>query len=947
MIFLDINFRSVRVAVLMSVLVGGGSCYTGIPDAYDHRTVLEAASDCEDIIEVLRELDRPEGLTYLSNHPLVAYSGISPDEQSIWFIHRDGGGVIFADAMDEKMLGAGQGAVIIATSDGSNQTGLPDSIYGPAEDSPYGMLQSWGYLEEFDHIPQTAEFVYFHGHSPTTEIIWHPKGAPQATRKVKTAVLQTRRTEKQLSAFIAENPEYADMWKLQEIWHIAPIDKTFDNFFGITSLFIRDRWQGHFMNAPVVYFSACSQLSSELDPEASLATAMLEKGAAAVIGWDDLTSFDAIGNTDEKLMEYLLVDGMTVNQALSQTPHGGYGECRFIDYCWNSSNLVSLPASSGARIAPGGGTGCPSGNGMYCGDPNEGQDPGALYECVDGVYCDEQVCAENCVVASPGQNDYCGGCENAPAPWLPYPAGTSMGITQGPGCGGHNGSLQYAYDFNVGGTYETDNDLVAVAASNGTVSDIYDGNGYNGGWGNCVILLVDNSCVYERYCHLDVGPGSIFVEEGQQVCHGTPLGRIGTTGNSSGPHLHWQRELVAGISIPVEEFIETSIPSGCNSCTTYTNTSGCYVSENTQPAGECGGGDVDPCTGLLSGDYCGSNSQLNGYDGAPSDLVTCQSNMIVNVAPCSDGCVESPPGEDDFCANGAACPSGNGMYCGDSNLAQDPDTLYQCIDGLYSVSTVCADGCVVAPPGQNDYCANSDCDCNTGMCCDGCHYRSSNYVCQVNAEHTYGCLGNGCGSDVSIQYRDQLCSGFASICDGNFGSWGPQQVADACTSEESCSPGEPLCSADQMCVSCTDSFTVTQYECQAFSAADGGGPGGGEIMRVCASTDPQTGSMTVKARKYDGTTFGNRPYQVRVSGPGEQPCGPDSWFFVVSDSDPMGIGTNELTFTFQSIWLPDQWEKHYCITASTQPGDIGYDANNQLQQSWWHSDKATLIRQCN
>lgn len=103
--------------------------------------------------------------------------------------------------------------------------------------------------------------------------------------------------------------------------------------------------------------------------------------------------------------------------------------------------------------------------------------------------------------------------------------------------------------------------------------------------------------------------------------------------------------------------------------------------------------------------------------------------------------------------------------------------------------------------------------------------------------------------------------------------------------------------------------------------------------------------MTVKARKYDGSNFGNRPYQVRVSGPNDPPCGPNTWFFEVSDQAPSGIGTSELTFNFQSLW-GGEFEKAYCVTASTVPGDLDYQ-NIDEQQSWWYSDKAHLTRQCN
>ena len=46
--------------------------------------------------------------------------------------------------------------------------------------------------------------------------------------------------------------------------------------------------------------------------------------------------------------------------------------------------------------------------------------------------------------------------------------------------------------------------------------------------------------VITRYCHLGQRP---FVLPGQQVLAGTPIGRVGSSGNSSGPHLHYEVHL--------------------------------------------------------------------------------------------------------------------------------------------------------------------------------------------------------------------------------------------------------------------------------------------------------------------------------------------------------------------------------------------------------------------
>lgn len=51
--------------------------------------------------------------------------------------------------------------------------------------------------------------------------------------------------------------------------------------------------------------------------------------------------------------------------------------------------------------------GCPNGDGLYCGDPGELQDPDTLYDCGGGTYTPSEVCTYGCVVAAPGVDDYC------------------------------------------------------------------------------------------------------------------------------------------------------------------------------------------------------------------------------------------------------------------------------------------------------------------------------------------------------------------------------------------------------------------------------------------------------------------------------------------------------------------------------------------------------------
>lgn len=75
----------------------------------------------------------------------------------------------------------------------------------------------------------------------------------------------------------------------------------------------------------------------------------------------------------------------------------------------------------------------------------------------------------------------------------------------------------------------------AIVASDGGKVIKVNTNGWGGGWGNYV--LIDHGNGYQtRYAHCK----SVVVKVGQKVAQGELIAYVGNTGNSTGPHLHFE-----------------------------------------------------------------------------------------------------------------------------------------------------------------------------------------------------------------------------------------------------------------------------------------------------------------------------------------------------------------------------------------------------------------------
>ncbi len=88
-------------------------------------------------------------------------------------------------------------------------------------------------------------------------------------------------------------------------------------------------------------------------------------------------------------------------------------------------------------------------------------------------------------------------------------------------------------DFHTGVDIGATTGSNIVAAESGTV--ILANYGWNGGYGNYIILSHGNG-ITTRYAHAS----QLYVTAGQKVSKGQVIAAVGTTGNSTGPHLHFE-----------------------------------------------------------------------------------------------------------------------------------------------------------------------------------------------------------------------------------------------------------------------------------------------------------------------------------------------------------------------------------------------------------------------
>ena len=206
-------------------------------------------------------------------------------------------------------------------------------------------------------------------------------------------------------------------------------------------------------------------------------------------------------------------------------------------------------------------------------------------------------------------------------------------------------TIHLGEDWNGEGGGATDVGEAVHAVANGVVVL----SGQWGGWGSVLVVRHDAApgtafrlpdgqqveTVFSLYGHV----GDVAVVDDQPVLRGDVLARIGANCPNCSPHLHW--EIIADLAAPFPG--PGYFAADARGRVDPTD----FVGLN-QPLPAADLPAPSPCAGLISGDYCADNGPA-GYNGAPTDLITCAQGEISAITPCLDGCSHQPAGFDDLC----------------------------------------------------------------------------------------------------------------------------------------------------------------------------------------------------------------------------------------------------------------------------------------------------------
>ncbi|MBX7099660.1 MAG: M23 family metallopeptidase [Myxococcaceae bacterium] len=269
------------------------------------------------------------------------------------------------------------------------------------------------------------------------------------------------------------------------------------------------------------------------------------------------------------------------------------------------------------------------------------------------------------------------------------------------------------------------------------------GSTCGGGFGNHVVVFHATGDT-SIYGHLTAG--SNIVANGSQVGCGDRLGASGSSGNSSGPHLHFETRIGASAGSPYSGSTDDPFAGTCSGPITY------WANQGTGYVSSCGAGPsggAHPQSATTCGCPAGTYPLWNCND-AKTARVRCSGGQVQTEA-CANGCEVKPYGTDDVCSPPPPCPAGLGAAwtCSGANERS------RCVDGQVT-KEACALGCE-APSGAEATCkAKPSCPQGVGAAwtCSGDGQRRERCVDgQVDTEP--------CATGCSAGTPDATCNAAA------------------------------------------------------------------------------------------------------------------------------------------------------------------------------------------
>jgi hypothetical protein len=194
----------------------------------------------------------------------------------------------------------------------------------------------------------------------------------------------------------------------------------------------------------------------------------------------------------------------------------------------------------------------------------------------------------------------------------------------------------------------------------------------------------------------------------------------------------------------------------------------------------------NPCINVShanNGQFCGTENQSGFLNHSlnpntdPNTLYECVDGQVANERHCVSGCVQAPPGVDDYCATNDPCsavPSiDNGFFCGGTNQfgfnprTADPGGLYHCVDHKTVEYAFCWNGCQMNGGGipdscMNDACANVPASANGTYCGSnpqsgfqsGLAEQSTLYTCRNGKTVDSAFCNHGCTPNPIVNQPD-------------------------------------------------------------------------------------------------------------------------------------------------------------------------------------------------